>query len=54
MPCTLTDELIAELEPADRDVFVFDGDQPGFAVRCTPNGTKIFLPRLVSTAASAE
>src|SRR5438046_1822113 len=30
------------IAPDDRDRFVFDARQPGFAIRITPSGTKIF------------
>src|SRR5262245_50270160 len=38
----LTEALVESLESDGRDRFVFDARQPGFAIRVTPTGTKIF------------
>jgi integrase len=39
----LTEALVGSLEPTGHDRFIFDDRQPGFAVRVTPTGTKIFV-----------
>jgi integrase len=39
----LTEAFVQSLEPTGRDRFVFDERQPGFAVRVTPIGTKLFV-----------
>jgi integrase len=38
----LTEAVVESLAPDGRDRFVFDARQPGFAIRITPSGTKIF------------
>src|SRR5947209_5992786 len=38
----LTEAIVESLAPDGRDRFVFDARQPGFAIRITPSGTKIF------------
>lgn len=38
----LTEANVEALAPDGRDRFVFDARQPGFAIRITPSGTKIF------------
>jgi integrase len=38
----LTEAIVESLAPDGRDRFVFDARQPGFAIRVTPAGTKIF------------
>src|SRR5262252_736931 len=38
----LTQAYVEALERDGRDRFVFDARQPGFAIRVTPTGTKIF------------
>jgi integrase len=39
----LTQELVADLPIDGRDRLIFDARQPGFGVRVTPAGTKIFI-----------
>jgi integrase len=39
----LTQELVAELQIDGRDRLIFDAGLPGFGVRVTPVGTKIFI-----------
>jgi integrase len=39
----LTDAYVAKLETNGKDRLIFDGRQPGFAIRVTPTGTKIFV-----------
>jgi integrase len=39
----LTEALVGSLEHTGHDRFIFDDRQPGFAVRVTPTGTKIFV-----------
>jgi integrase len=39
----LTQELVAALPTDGRDRLIFDAREPGFAVRVTPAGTKIFI-----------
>lgn len=41
----LTQELVAGLPTDGRDRIVFDSQLPGFGVRVTPSGTKIFIAR---------
>jgi integrase len=38
----LTEAIVEALKRDGRDRFVFDARQPGFAIRITPSGTKIF------------
>jgi integrase len=38
----LTEAYVGALAPNGRDRFIFDARQPGFAIRITPIGTKIF------------
>ena len=44
-PVRLTDAKVKALQTDDRDRIVFDALQPGFGVRLTPAGTKIFVAR---------
>ena len=40
----LTEAIVAALKPTGRDYTIFDA-QPGFCIRVTPTGTKIFIAR---------
>jgi hypothetical protein len=39
----LTEGFVGSLEPNGRDRLLFDTQQPGFGLRITPTGTKIFV-----------
>jgi hypothetical protein len=39
----LTQPLVDSLSPDGRDRVIFDSQQPGFALRVTPSGTKIYV-----------
>ena len=39
----LTEAFVGSLEPNGRDRLLFDTQQPGFGIRITPTGTKIFV-----------
>jgi integrase len=39
----LTEQLVASIPVTGRDSFVFDSTEPGFAVRVTPAGAKLFI-----------
>src|SRR5262245_13278259 len=39
----LTEALVGSLGPTGRDHILFDRAQPGFGIRITPTGTKIFV-----------
>jgi hypothetical protein len=41
----LTDALVASLEPNGKDLFIFDTQQSGYAVRVTPGGVKVLQAR---------
>jgi integrase len=42
----LTQALVDELAPDGRDRRIFDSRQPGFGVRITPTGTKLFIAQV--------
>lgn len=39
----LTKRLIDATEPQDKDQFIWDGDLPGFGLKATPAGRKVFI-----------
>jgi hypothetical protein len=39
----LTKRAVDALEPADKDRVVFDAELPGFGIKVTPSGRKVFL-----------
>src|SRR5918997_6892018 len=39
----ITKRLVDATAPADRDVFVWDAELPGFGLRVKPSGTKSYL-----------
>lgn len=41
----LTKTAIDAIQPADKDVWIWDTELPGFGVRCTPTGRKTYLAR---------
>ena len=43
MKVKLTKRSVEALAPADRDVLVWDAEVPGFGVKVTPRGCKVFI-----------